>query len=60
MTQGRSELPRVYFPSKLEEGTRVTTEVVYVKHGLRVRQIREVYCQSGINPISAPEVRYAT
>lgn len=60
MTQRRSELPRVYFPCKLEEGTWVSAEVMDVKHGLWVWQVREVHRKSGIYPITAPEIRYAT
>ena len=60
MTQRRSKLAWVYFPCKLEEGTRVSPKIVNVKHGLGVWQVREVYRKSGIYPITAPEVRYAT
>lgn len=60
MTQRWSELSRVYFPCKLEEGTWISPEIMNVKHGLGVRQVREVHCKSGIYSITAPKVRYAT
>ena len=37
------ELTGVDFPGKFEKGPGIPPEVVDVKHGLRVRQIREIH-----------------
>ena len=50
-----AEFWQAYF-SKFEERPLVIPEVAYVKHGLGVGQVWEVYCQSGIHTIPRPEV----
>jgi hypothetical protein len=37
------ELSGVYFPGKFEKGPGIPPEVMDVKHGLRVGQIREIH-----------------
>lgn len=56
MTRRRLELPRVNLLCELEEGPRVSSEVLDVEHGLRVRKIREVHSQSCIDAISGAEI----
>lgn len=46
--------------SKLEKRSWIPSEILYVKHSLRVRKIGKIYSKTSINTISGAEVRYPT
>jgi hypothetical protein len=56
MTRGRFKLSRVDFTSKLEESSRVLTEVVDIKHCLWVWEVGEVNGEPRVDPVTAAEV----
>lgn len=45
---------------KLEKRSWVTSEILNVKHSLRVGKIRKIYSKTRVNTISGSEVRYPT
>ena len=50
------ELSWPQLASEFEEGSRVSTEIVDVEHGLRIRKVGEVGGQSGIDAVATPKV----
>lgn len=46
--------------SKLEKWSWVPSEILYVKHCLRVRKIGKIYSKTRVNAISGAEVGYPT